>query len=122
MLYGIGHLRWLNHPAIAIVGSRNATRQGERNAENFAENLCNQGLCVVSGMALGIDGAAHRGALKSNGATIAVIGTGLDIVYPAKHRGLAHQIAEHGLILSEFPLGTPSIAKIFHAVTDSLAA
>lgn len=83
VLYGIGHLRWLNHPAIAIVGSRNATPQGEKNAEN----LCNQGLCVVSGMALGIDGAAHRGALKSNGATIAVIGTGLDIVYPAKHRG-----------------------------------
>ena len=109
VLYGIGHLRWLNHPAIAIVGSRNATPQGKKNAEN----LCNQGLCVVSGMALGIDGAAHRGALKSNGATIAVIGTGLDIVYPAKHRGLAHQIAEHGLILSEFPLGTPSIAKNF---------
>ena len=113
VLYAIGHLPWLNHPAIAIVGSRNATPQGERNSENFAENLCNQGLCVVSGMALGIDGAAHRGALPSNGATIAVVGTGLDIVYPAKHRALAHQIAERGLILSEFPLGTPSKAGNF---------
>jgi len=113
VLYAIGHLPWLNHPAIAMVGSRNSTPQGERNAENFAENLCNQGLCVVSGMALGIDGAAHRGALKSNGATIAVVGTGLDIVYPAKHRQLAHHIAERGLILSEFALATPSKASNF---------
>lgn len=113
VLYAIGHLPWLNHPAIAIVGSRNATPQGERNAENFAESLCNQGLCIVSGMALGIDGAAHRGALRSHGCTIAVVGTGLDIVYPAKHRQLAHQIAERGLILSEFPLGTPSRASHF---------
>jgi DNA processing protein len=68
---------------------------------------------VVSGMALGIDGAAHRGALKANGATIAVVGTGLDIVYPARHRDLAHKIAERGLIISEFPLGTPSKAQNF---------
>ena len=79
----------------------------------FAKNLCEQGLCVVSGMALGIDGAAHRGALRANGATIAVVGTGLDIVYPARHRDLAHNIAERGLILSEFPLGTPSKAQNF---------
>lgn len=113
ILYAIGNLAWLNHPSIAMVGSRNATPQGEKNAESFAESLCNQGLCVVSGMALGIDGAAHRGALKSNGATIAVVGTGLDIVYPAKHRELAHQIAMRGLIISEFPLGTPSKAQNF---------
>lgn len=113
VLYGLGHLQWLNHPSIAMVGSRNATPQGEKNAENFAENLSAEGLCVVSGMALGIDGAAHRGALKGNGCTIAVVGTGLDIVYPAKHRALAHQIVERGLILSEFPLGTPSKAKNF---------
>lgn len=113
VLYAIGNLHWLNHPAIAIVGSRSATPQGEKNAEDFAESLCNQGLCVVSGMALGIDGAAHRGALKANGATIAVVGTGLDIVYPAKHRDLAHKIAERGLIISEFPLGTPSKAQNF---------
>jgi DNA processing protein len=113
VLYAIGHLRWLNHPSLAMVGSRSATPQGEKNAEDFAESLCNQGLCIVSGMALGIDGAAHRGALKANGATIAVVGTGLDIVYPARHRDLAHKIAERGLIISEFPLGTPSKAQNF---------
>jgi DNA processing protein len=113
VLYAIGHLHWLNHPAIAMVGSRSATPQGEKNAEDFAQSLCEQGLCVVSGMALGIDGAAHRGALKANGATIAVVGTGLDIVYPARHRDLAHKIAERGLIISEFPLGTPSKAQNF---------
>ncbi len=113
VLYAIGNLHWLNHPSIAMVGSRSATPQGEKNAEEFAASLCNYGLCVVSGMALGIDGAAHRGALKANGATIAVVGTGLDIVYPARHRDLAHKIAERGLIISEFPLGTPSKAQNF---------
>ena len=113
ILYAKGDLSVLTRKAIAMVGSRNATAQGERNAEEFAFSLCNAGLCVVSGMALGIDGAAHRGALRAKGATIAVVGTGLDIVYPAKHRGLAHQIVEHGLILSEFPLGTPSRAQHF---------
>ncbi|HSI24976.1 MAG TPA: DNA-processing protein DprA [Methylotenera sp.] len=113
VLYAIGNLHWLNHPSIAMVGSRSATPQGEKNAEEFATSLCNHGLCVVSGMALGIDGAAHRGALKANGATIAVVGTGLDIVYPARHRDLAHKIAERGLIISEFSLGTPSKAQNF---------
>jgi len=113
ILYAIGGLHWLNQPSIAMVGSRNATPQGEKNAENFAQNLCDQGLCIVSGMALGIDGAAHRGALKSNGATIAAVGTGLDIVYPAKHRALAHKIAERGLIISEFALSTPFRAQNF---------
>jgi DNA processing protein len=113
VLYAIGDLHWLNHPAVAMVGSRSATPQGEKNAEEFAKSLCDQGLCVTSGMALGIDGAAHRGALKANGATIAVVGTGLDIVYPARHRDLAHKIAERGLIISEFPLGTPSKAQNF---------
>jgi DNA processing protein len=96
-----------------MVGSRNATAQGEKNAEDFAQALCHAGLCIISGMALGIDGAAHRGALKANGATIAVVGTGLDIVYPARHRELAHQIVERGLILSEFAIGTPSRAQNF---------
>ena len=113
ILYAKGKLELLNHPSIAMVGSRNATAQGEKNAEDFASALCHAGLCVVSGMALGIDGAAHRGALKANGATIAVVGTGLDIVYPAKHRDLAHEIAQRGLILSEFPIGTPSRAQNF---------
>jgi len=113
VLYAKGQLDLLSMPSIAIVGSRHATPQGEKNAEQFAHNLCNQGMCVVSGMALGIDGAAHRGALLSNGKTIAVLGTGLDIVYPARHRALAHQIAQHGLMLSEFPLATPSIPGNF---------
>jgi DNA processing protein len=113
VLYALGHLTWLNHPSIAIVGSRNSTPQGEKNAQEFAKSLCENGLCVASGMALGIDGAAHRGALNANGATIAVVGTGLDIVYPARHRDLAHQIAERGLIVSEFNLGTPSKAQNF---------
>lgn len=113
-LYAKGNLALLNQPSIAIVGSRNASVQGEKNAEAFAEGLCGYGLCVVSGLALGIDGAAHRGALKAKGATIAVVGTGLDIVYPAKHRDLAHQIIEkNGLIISEFAIGTPSKPQNF---------
>ncbi len=112
-LYAKGNLDLLNQPSIAIVGSRNASVQGEKNAEAFAHDLCGYGLCIVSGLALGIDGAAHRGALKANGATIAVVGTGLDIVYPAKHRDLAHQIVEKGLIISEFALGTPSKPQNF---------
>jgi DNA processing protein len=114
MLFAKGDLSCLNTPSIAIVGSRNASAQGERNAENFAQSLAESGFCIVSGMALGIDGAAHRGALKAKqGKTIAVVGTGLDIVYPAKHRDLAHQIAANGLIISEFPIGTPSRPENF---------
>lgn len=112
-LYAKGNISLLNQPGIAIVGSRSASVQGEKNAHAFAFELAQSGLTIVSGMALGIDGAAHSGALAATGATIAVIGTGLDIVYPAKHRDLAHDIAKHGLIISEFPLGTPSIAKNF---------
>ncbi|MDP3742950.1 MAG: DNA-processing protein DprA [Methylotenera sp.] len=112
-LYAKGSLALLNQPSIAIVGSRNASVQGEKNAEAFAHDLCGYGLCVVSGLALGIDGAAHRGALKANGKTIAVVGTGLDIVYPARHRDLAHQIVERGLVVSEFALGTPSKPQNF---------
>jgi DNA processing protein len=109
VLYAKGNLQILKRPCMAIVGSRHATAQGETTAENFAESLCRAGFAVASGLALGIDGAAHRGALKADGATIAVVGTGLDIVYPAKHKALAHQIAQHGLLLSEYALGTPSI-------------
>jgi DNA processing protein len=114
ILYAKGNLDCLNMPSIAIVGSRNASVQGEKNAESFAQSLAESGLCIISGMALGIDGAAHRGALKArHGKTIAIVGTGLDIVYPAKHRELAHQIAEQGLILSEFAIGTPSRPQNF---------
>ena len=113
LLYAKGQLSTLSKTGIAIVGSRNASPQGEKNAEDFAAALSRHGLCIISGMALGIDGAAHRGALNAKGATIAVVGTGLDIVYPARHRELAHLIAEHGLLVSEFPLGTPSRAQNF---------
>ena len=113
LLYAKGNLALLNKLSIAIVGSRNASVQGEKNAEAFAQGLAEHGLCIVSGLALGIDGAAHRGALKAKGDTIAVVGTGLDMVYPAQHRDLAHQIAKSGLIISEFPLGTLSKPQNF---------
>lgn len=113
LLYCKGRFDLLNTPALAIVGSRNATPQGEKTAEAFAQALSDNGYCIVSGMALGIDGAAHRGALQGRSSTIAAVGTGLDIVYPAKHRRLAHEIAEKGVIVSEFPLGTPSMAQNF---------
>ena len=113
VLYVKGRLDMLNRPALAIVGSRHATPQGERDAEAFAHALSDAGLTIVSGMALGIDAAAHRGALKGAASSIAVVGTGLDIVYPARNRELAHQLAEQGAIVSEFPLGTPSKAQNF---------
>lgn len=116
-LYAKGNIALLNQVSIAVVGSRNASVQGEKNASAFAQALCESGLCIVSGLALGIDGAAHRGALNAvgpyHGATIAVVGTGLDIVYPAKHRTLAHEIVQKGLVISEFPLGTPSKPQNF---------
>jgi DNA processing protein len=113
LLYTRGNSALLNQPAVAVVGSRNATPQGLKNAEAFAQALSEAGWCVVSGLALGVDGAAHRGALRGPGSTIAVIGTGLDIVYPARHRELAHEICANGVIVSEFPLGEPSKAANF---------
>jgi DNA processing protein len=98
---------------LAIVGSRNPTPQGEVNARQFAQSFGGAGWCVVSGMALGVDGAAHDGALMGGGHTVAVVGTGLDRVYPKKHLALAHRIAERGLIVSEFPLGTPPLTSNF---------
>ena len=110
--------------SIAIVGSRNPTPQGESNARAFARAFGEQGITVISGLALGVDGAAHLGALDAvpaaasasaatHFATVAVVGTGLDRVYPARHRELAHRITAHGLIVSEFPLGTPPINSNF---------
>jgi DNA processing protein len=119
LLYAKGRIDLLkSRPALAIVGSRNATRQGRLNAECFAESFGQSGWTVVSGMALGIDTAAHEGSLRAAdavqaGSTIAVIGTGVDIVYPARNRTLAHQIAEQGCLLSEYVLGTPAIAANF---------
>lgn len=107
---------------LAMVGSRNPTPQGARNARQFAKALAQAGLTIVSGLALGVDGAAHEGALESLGpeperparaVTIAVVGTGLDRVYPKAHHALAHRIARHGLILSEYPLGTPPLNTNF---------
>ena len=99
--------------SIAIVGSRNPTPQGESNARQFAKAFGGAGICVVSGLALGIDGAAHDGAMLGGGETIAVVGTGLDRVYPKKHLDLAHRIARQGMIISEFPLGTPPLTANF---------
>ncbi len=112
-LYVNGRLDLLNLPALAIVGSRQATPQGEKDAAAFARVLSDAGFTIVSGMALGIDAAAHRGGLEGRAASIAVVGTGLDIIYPARNRELAHQLAEQGAIISEFPLGTPSMAQNF---------
>jgi len=108
LLYGKGRRELLGGNGLAIVGSRTATAQGEANAEAFAQALSEAGISIVSGLALGIDAAAHRGGLKGKGSTIAVVGTGLDRVYPARNKALAHEIAQNGLLLSEFPLGTNS--------------
>lgn len=113
LLYAKGRLELLTMPSIAVVGSRNATAQGILNAEKFSEVLSQSGLTIVSGMALGVDTAAHQGGLRGSGATVAVIGTGADIVYPARNRALAHQIAAGGCIISEYPLGMPAISSNF---------
>src|SRR5512137_3050505 len=115
VLFAVGRLELLNRPAIAIVGSRNATQQGVANAEGFAAALARAGVTVVSGLALGIDGAAHRGALSAEGgaSTVAVVGTGVDVVYPSSHRMLTQQIGSLGAVISEFPLGTPAVAHNF---------
>ncbi len=113
LLYVKGRVDLLNQAALAIVGSRSATPQGIHNAEAFAKSLSDAGLCIISGLAHGIDAAAHRGALRGQGSSIAVVGTGLDKVYPASNRDLAHTLAQHGTLISEFPLGTPPLAANF---------
>jgi len=121
MLYAMGQISALSGlqvaHCVAMVGSRNPTPQGQVNAREFARSLAASGLTVISGLALGVDGAAHEGALLGANATtlptIAVVGTGLDRVYPRQHRELAHQISQRGLILSEYPLGTPPLAPNF---------
>ena len=113
LLYVRGNPALLRKRGLAMVGSRNATPQGIQTAENFARTLAGKGLSIISGLALGIDAAAHRGALSAGGDTIAVIGTGADRIYPARNKELALAIVEHGAIVSEFPLGTPAIAANF---------
>lgn len=113
LLHVLGRVDTLAMPHIAVVGSRNASVQGRLDGAAFSKALAAAGLCVVSGLALGIDTAAHEGALDGQGATIAVVGTGLDRVYPARNRALAHRIAQSGCIVSEYALGTPPLASNF---------
>lgn len=114
LLYAKGRVDLLQVLSIAVVGSRNATAQGILNAEDFSAELSAAGFTIASGLALGIDAAAHRGGLQhGDAATVAVIGTGIDIIYPARNRPLAHRIAVEGCIISEYALGTPAIASNF---------
>ena len=116
VLFVQGNPAALNQPAVGIVGARNATTQGIANARMFAQALAEQDVTVVSGMALGIDAAAHEGALNAVNkpfATVAVVGTGIDRVYPAAHRELAHRIAAQGAVVSEFAIGTPPLPHHF---------
>jgi DNA processing protein len=113
LLYAVGRIELLGRPSLAIVGSRNATAQGARDAEQFAKAFSVAGLTIISGLALGIDAAAHRGGLEAEGSTIAVLGTGADVIYPRQNAPLAGRIAESGLLLSEFPLGTGGAAHNF---------
>lgn len=113
LIYAVGRLELLERPALAVVGSRNATVQGARNAEQFAQAFSAAGLTIVSGLALGIDAAAHRGGLAAAGSTIAVLGTGVDVIYPRQNAALAQRIAAAGLLLSEFALGTAGAAHHF---------
>jgi DNA processing protein len=119
LLYTRGRRELLYRPAVAIVGSRNASAQGVANADRFAEALAAAGLTVVSGLALGIDAAAHAGALAGSGGagggagTVAVMGTGIDRLYPARNRDLALRIAAEGCIVSEYPLGTAPLPDNF---------
>jgi DNA processing protein len=113
LLYCRGRTELLNRPALAVVGSRNATAQGASNAEQFARVFSAAGLTIVSGLAQGIDAAAHRGGLAAEGSTIAVTGTGVDISYPRSNAALAEDIAARGLLASEFALGTQAFAHNF---------
>ena len=113
LIYAKGSLELLARPALAIVGSRNATVHGAANAEAFARALSDAGLTIVSGLALGIDAAAHRGGLAGRSSSVAVLGTGPDVVYPARNRTLAHELAARGAMMSEFPLGARAHAGNF---------
>lgn len=116
VLYINGNPARLAQPALAVVGARSATPGGCENAHAFARHLASHGWCVVSGLAQGIDAAAHEGALLAgpdSAGTVAIMGTGIDRVYPAGHRELAHRIAEHGALVSELPLGMGALPHHF---------
>jgi DNA processing protein len=109
VIYAKGNLELLNKPSLAIIGSRNCSGQGANTARAFAREVADSGLTVVSGLALGIDAGAHEGALEGAASTIAVLGTGIDRVYPARNLDLAHRIAQKGVLISDYPLGTPPL-------------
>ena len=113
VLYVRGDQTLLSSPQLAVVGSRHASRQGLQIAEDFGAHLSSVGLCITSGLAHGIDAAAHRGGLKGQGKTLAVVGTGLDRIYPAANQSLAREIVEQGAMVSEYPLGTRPLAQNF---------
>ena len=113
VLFVRGNPDLLSLPQIAIVGSRNPSSLGAETAFNFAKTLSHHGFVITSGLALGIDAASHRGALTAKGYTVAVAGTGLDRVYPARHKELATEIVNTGVMISEFPPGTPAKANHF---------
>jgi len=115
LLFVQGNKALLKQHQIAIVGSRNPSPQGKNNAAEFAKTLARAGAVIISGMALGVDGYAHQAVLDEKLPTIAVAGTGLDRVYPAKHKDMAQQIVEHGALVSEFALGTGVRATHFPA-------
>ncbi|MBG6221550.1 MULTISPECIES: DNA-processing protein DprA [unclassified Janthinobacterium] len=113
LLYVRGRVELLSRPSVAIIGSRNASAQGMHNAAAFAHALSAAGLSIISGLALGIDTHAHEGGLRGVGATVAVIGTGADLVYPRRNFDLAQRIAEQGCIVSEYALGLPAMPANF---------
>ena len=114
VLYAMGDLdAALAQPSIAIVGSRRCSTYGRNVAEKISRDLAERGITVVSGLARGIDSAAHRGAIEGKGLTVAVMGTGIDAVYPKENRKLAEQIATHGALVTEFPLATPPVSQNF---------
>ena len=108
VLYVKGRSALLQGDALAIVGSRNATQNGRQHAEEIAQAVSAEGLAIVSGLALGIDAAAHLGGLQSLGSTVAVVGTGIDRIYPSRNAALARRIASEGCLISEFALGAPA--------------
>ena len=113
LLYVLGDIELLSSVQLAVVGSRRPSRGGCEHAYGFAKQLASDGWTITSGLALGIDGEAHRGALDAGGKTIAVLGTGLDLPYPHRHRQLYNEIAEHGAVISEWPLRSPPLAGHF---------
>lgn len=113
LLYYLGDPEVLCQVQMAVVGSRNPTPGGRETATAFSRYLARNGLVITSGLARGIDTAAHRGAIAAAGYTVAVLGTGVDRVYPAENRGLARRVAQTGVVVSEFPLGTPARAAHF---------